>query len=83
MAKVASMSRSAFADRFRSLVGAPPMSYLTELRRAGAARLLGPGDMTIAQIARHVGYGSEESLAHALRDRFDVTPAAFRRRATG
>jgi AraC-like DNA-binding protein len=83
MAKVASMSRSAFADRFRSLVGAPPMSYLTELRLARAARLLGSGDTTIAQIATHVGYGSEESLARAFRNRFDVTPAAFRRRATG
>jgi hypothetical protein len=34
------MSRSAFADRFRLLVGEAPVRYLTELRLARAARLL-------------------------------------------
>lgn len=79
MAKVASMSRSAFADRFRSLLGLPPMRYLTELRLACAARLLRTTDMTVAEVARRVGYGSEESLARAFRTRFGRTPAAYRR----
>jgi AraC-like DNA-binding protein len=81
MAKVASMSRSAFAERFGSLVGASPMRYLTELRLSRAARMLRSSDMTIAQIAPRVGYGSEESLARAFRGRFDVSPANFRREA--
>jgi AraC-like DNA-binding protein len=79
MAKVASMSRSAFADRFRSLLGLPPMRYLTELRLARSARLLRTTDMTVAEVARRVGYGSEESLARAFRARFGRTPAAYRR----
>jgi AraC-like DNA-binding protein/quercetin dioxygenase-like cupin family protein len=80
MAKVASMSRSAFADRFRSLLGLPPMHYLTELRLARSARLLSTTDITIAEIARRVGYGSEESLARAFRSRFGRTPGVYRRR---
>jgi AraC-like DNA-binding protein len=81
MAKVASMSRSAFADRFRSLVGVAPMRYVTELRLARAATLLRSTDMTVAQVAGRVGYGSEASLARAFRPRFEVTPAAFRAHA--
>ena len=80
MTKVASMSRSAFADRFRSLVGVAPMRYLNELRLARAATLLRSTDMTVVQVAGRVGYGSEASLARAFRSRFEVTPAAFRAR---
>jgi AraC family transcriptional regulator, alkane utilization regulator len=80
MAKTSVMSRSAFADRFRSLVGVAPMTYVTELRLARAARLLRSTDMTVAEIAGRVGYGSEAALARAFRSRFDVAPAAFRRR---
>jgi AraC-like DNA-binding protein len=83
MAKVASMSRSAFADRFRSLLGVPPMRYLTELRLAQSTRLLRTTDMSVAQVARRVGYGSEESLARAFRTRFGRTPAVYRRQGGG
>jgi AraC-like DNA-binding protein len=79
MAKVASMSRSAFAGRFRSLLGVPPMRYLTEVRLARSARWLTTTDMTVAEVARRVGYGSQESLARAFRARFGRTPAAHRR----
>ena len=81
MAKVATMSRSAFAERFRTLVGSAPMAYLTELRLARAARLLRSSDLTTEEIARRIGYGSNAALARAFRSRYGVTPAAFRARA--
>jgi AraC-like DNA-binding protein len=81
MAKVAAMSRSAFADRFNSLVGVAPMRYVADLRLARAGRLLRSTDRTVADIAVRVGYGSESTLGRAFRARFGVTPAEFRRSA--
>lgn len=80
LARVAAMSRSAFSERFRTLVGEPPMRYLTGLRLARSARLLRSSDDTVAEIARRVGYGSEESLSRAFKARFGEAPSMFRRR---
>jgi AraC-like DNA-binding protein len=81
LAKLAAMSRSAFSERFRSLVGEPPMRYVTELRLSRAARLLRETDATIADVARSVGYGSEEALSRAFKGRFGEAPSVFRSRA--
>jgi AraC-like DNA-binding protein len=79
LSRVAAMSRSAFAERFRSLVGEAPIKYLTGLRLARSARLLRSTDTTVAEIARRVGYGSEEALIRAFKMRFGTTPSMFRR----
>jgi transcriptional regulator GlxA family with amidase domain len=75
------MSRSAFSERFRSLVGEPPIRYLTELRLTRAARLLRTSDATVADVARTVGYGSEEALSRAFKSRYGEAPSVFRSRA--
>ena len=80
LARVASMSRSAFSERFRSLVGEAPMRYVAQLRLARAARLLSSPDMTLAEIARRVGYASEAALSRAFKARFGQAPGVFRRR---
>jgi AraC-like DNA-binding protein len=74
------MSRSAFSDRFRVLVGEAPMRYLTKLRLARAARLLRSTDATLADVARSVGYGSEEALSRAFKVRVGEAPSVFRTR---
>jgi AraC-like DNA-binding protein len=78
LADVAVMSRSAFSDRFRSLVGQPPMRYLTELRLTRAARLLRSTDATLSDVARSVGYGSEDALSRAFKTRFGEAPSGYR-----
>jgi transcriptional regulator GlxA family with amidase domain len=75
------MSRSAFTQRFRELVGEAPIHYLAGVRLARAARLLRSSDATIAEIARSVGYGSEESLSRAFKVRFGEAPSVFRTRS--
>jgi transcriptional regulator GlxA family with amidase domain len=52
------MSGSAFNDRFRDLVGEPPMRYLTRPRLTQAARYLATSDRTLDDIARRCGYDS-------------------------
>jgi transcriptional regulator GlxA family with amidase domain len=56
------------------------MRYLTGLRLARAARLLRSTDATVAEIARLVGYASEEALSRAFKARFGNAPSVFRRR---
>ena len=81
LARVAVMSRSAFSERFRSIVGEAPMQYLRGLRLSRAARLLRSTDATVAEIARSVGYSSEEALSRAFKDRFGAAPSVYRRPA--
>src|SRR5206468_7140386 len=70
LAREATMSRSAFAARFRVVVGEPPMRYATEIRLARAARLLRSTDATLGEIARLTGHRSEEALGPAFKARF-------------
>jgi hypothetical protein len=45
------MSRSAFAQRFRALVGLPPVDYLARWRIHSAARILRSSDRAVASVA--------------------------------
>jgi AraC family transcriptional activator of mtrCDE len=79
LAREAGMSRTAFAGRFREVVGEPPMSYLTRFRLARAAGYLAATDKTIQQIARLVGYDNDASLAKAFRRGYGRAPGDYRR----
>jgi AraC-like DNA-binding protein len=63
----------------RSLVGRR-IRYLTELRLTRAARLLRSTDATVADVARSVGYGSEETLSRAFKAWFGEAPSILRAR---
>ena len=71
-------SRSAFALRFRALVGEAPMSYVRRTRLATAATLLQRTNLTLGDVARRSGYASEASLSRAFRRSFGVSPGAYR-----
>jgi len=73
------MSRSAFADRFTTLVGQPPMQYLAQWRMQLAARRLATGSAKVAAIAETVGYESEEAFSRAFKRLMGVSPGAWRR----
>jgi AraC-like DNA-binding protein len=67
LAREVGLSRSALADRFMHLVGQPPMHYLAQWRMQMAAGLLSSGGVSIASIARAVGYGSEVAFSRAFK----------------
>ena len=73
-----SMSRSAFIDRFTSLVGLPPIRYLTQWRLSLAREKLRSGQGSIAQIAHAVGYDSEVAFNRAFKREFGQPPARWR-----
>jgi AraC-like DNA-binding protein len=79
LAREVGLSRSAFAERFTSLIGEPPMRYLTLWRMQCAARWLRDGRMPISRIAFDVGYESEAAFNRAFKREFNVPPAAWRK----
>ncbi|MEM7152195.1 MAG: AraC family transcriptional regulator [Myxococcota bacterium] len=80
LGKAAGMSRSSFSARFQSLVGSPPLKYLTQLRMHLAANALdGDGHSSLAQIGSKVGYDTESSFSRAFKRYFGVSPGAYRR----
>jgi AraC-like DNA-binding protein len=81
IANQAGMSRSVFAQRFKTLVGETPMEYLTRCRLHKASRLLRESKMTIGEIASLSGYESDGSFNKAFKRRFGASPRQFRTQA--
>jgi AraC-like DNA-binding protein len=78
LAKEACLSRSAFAERFGSTLGMPPISYLTQWRMLLAGQRLRESTETIAQIASTVGYESESTFSRAFTREMGRAPGAWR-----
>lgn len=82
LAREVGMSRSAFAERFSSMIGTGPMGYLADWRLQHALGLLERTDQAIQQIASAVGYQSAASFTRAFVTKFGATPSEMRRAAT-
>lgn len=79
LAREVAMSRSAFAERFASLMGEPPMQYLARWRLALAAQELRSDDEAITRIAQRSGYESDAAFSRAFKREFGMPPAAWRK----
>ena len=77
LAREASLSRSALADRFGRLVGKPPMMYLAQWRMQIAAGLLARG-AKVSAVASEVGYDSEAAFNRAFKRFVGIPPATWR-----
>ena len=78
LAREVSMSRSAFVQRFTTLMGMPPIRYLILWRLQTAKLQLREGQKTIGQLAYSVGYESEEAFSRAFKREFGAPPARWR-----
>jgi AraC-like DNA-binding protein len=83
LARVAGLSRAAFAARFAKTVGETPMRYLAQCRMRRAMALLKSERVTLAQVADSVGYGSEAAFSAAFKRVAAVSPGAYGRSARG
>ena len=73
------MSRSSFADRFHKAFGVPPMKFLHDVRLRRAAEMFQKSpELSIDQVARHVGLTSRSHFSREFKRRFGASPAAFR-----
>jgi AraC family transcriptional regulator len=66
------------ARAFRVSTGKSIHRYLNERRVGEAKILLAKSEITIAEIARRVGFDSEERFSLSFRRRTGLTPAAYR-----
>jgi AraC-like DNA-binding protein len=73
------LSRSALADRFIRLIGAPPMHYLANWRMQVAMHELRDTNASLAQVAEIVGYESEAAFSRAFKKAVGAAPATWRR----
>jgi AraC-like DNA-binding protein len=77
------MSRSAFVDRFTTLIGMPPIRYLTIWRLQTAKLSLRETRKTIVQLAQEVGYGSGEAFQPGVQTGILAVTRAVARPAAG
>ena len=76
------VSRSTLAQRFTTLVGEPPLTYLTRWRMTLAADLLvEQPSSTVADVAAAVGYADPFGFSAAFKRVRHVNPSEFRRAA--
>jgi AraC-like DNA-binding protein len=78
LARVAGMSRTPFAARFRELVGQPPLAYAIQWRMSLAKDALRTTDRAIGELAFEYGYASESAFSMAFRREVGCSPRAYR-----
>ncbi|MBB5911311.1 AraC-like DNA-binding protein [Nocardia transvalensis] len=72
------VSRALFAKRFTEVMGSPPLTYLTECRMDEAGVLLSDTDLSVAEIARTIGYADAFGFSAAFKRHRGVSPSAYR-----
>lgn len=78
LAKLAGMSRTSFAVRFKAAAGVAPAAYLTGWRMQLAQRRLSTEDVLVSEIGSDLGYSSESAFSHAFKRVVGCSPRAFR-----
>ena len=79
LARHAAMSRSTFALKFKRLVGAAPMGYLTRWRMLLAADRLSNAGETVSALAPALGYESESAFSTAFKRVMGAPPRHYSR----
>jgi AraC-like DNA-binding protein len=82
LAERVGMSRSVFALRFREIVGATPLEYLTRWRMLLAADRLKNSSDGLSAIAQSLGYESESAFGKAFRRVMGCSPRQYARSTT-
>ncbi|MCD2341895.1 AraC family transcriptional regulator [Ideonella azotifigens] len=81
LAELAGMSRTAFANTFRDVVGVTPGAYLQAWRIGLAQQHLAAG-MPLKLVAQEVGYSNEAALSRAFQAQTGQRPGEWRRGAS-
>jgi AraC-like DNA-binding protein len=72
------VSRSVFADRFKTTIGVPPLRYTTDYRMRLARQWLSYEKLTIDVVARRLGYTSQAAFSRAFKRINGHSPGASR-----
>jgi AraC-like DNA-binding protein/mannose-6-phosphate isomerase-like protein (cupin superfamily) len=77
LAREATLSRSAFFERFRNAVGIAPMEYLLAWRMALAKQMLRQQESAMFEIAERVGYSSVSTFGVAFTRHVGMPPGRY------
>ena len=80
LAREARMSRSAFALKFKTVLGQTPLEYLTQWRMYKAGGMIRANHLSFSEVASAIGYGSESSFSRVFRREMGVAPREYRRK---
>jgi AraC-like DNA-binding protein len=72
------MSRTAFANRFRNLVGQPPLEYLQHWRMTLARAALRHTEIPLPELAARFGYLSDTAFSNTFKRHTGISPGRFR-----
>jgi AraC-like DNA-binding protein len=75
-------SRTVLGDRFKALLGRPPIEYLASWRIQLAAERLRVGHESVSSIAASIGYESEAAFNRAFKRVAGMTPGSWRDAST-
>lgn len=83
LARMANLSSSHFAARFRQETGSSPLRYQTQLRMARARELLDTTDLPVGLVANEVGYGDPFYFTRLFTTVHGVAPVRYRQHLKG
>ncbi|UVK40407.1 AraC family transcriptional regulator [Mesorhizobium sp. AR10] len=78
LAGVMGASRSAFAERFATVVGETPAKYVTRVRMHQARQWLVRDRLRVSVVAARLGYDSDASFSRAFKRVMGTPPSHFR-----
>ena len=79
LAEEVAMSRSAFAARFKELVGESPLQYIARWRMNLALTWLKEENVPLGELANRLGYRSRAAFSRAFKRLIGVSPGSARR----
>ena len=80
LAEEVHLSHSQLVRAFDAAVDLSPMAYLRQMRVQRMARLLSSTDLSIAEIAREVGWIDAKYASPLLSAHYGISPTKFRRK---
>lgn len=79
LATMVNLSPSRFRHLFKQETGTTPAQLLKEFRLRKAERMLRTTFLSVKQVLKQVGIGSNAHFVHDFRKKYGMTPTAYRR----
>ena len=79
LATLVNLSPSRFRHLFKQETGTSPAQYMKEYRLRKAEKMLRTTFLSVKQVLKHVGLGSNAHFVHDFRKKHGMTPTEYRR----
>ena len=80
LAKMENLSVSRFSTLFKTVMGVPPLEYVTQLRISTACALLSTTDLSVCDVSLSVGYSDPHFFSRVFKKITGLSPAEFKKR---